>query len=188
MINKEAQSAHQIAIQIASFTYMFYLGISTAVSIRVGNAVGRGDFSSIRKASVAAVLCGLVCVVFFIGLMLSLRFFLPTLYIDEKPVQAIAASLLVIAAIFQLFDGMQAIIMGALRGMSDVTIPLVVTFVAYWIMGLPGAYLLSGVAGLGVDGIWYGLSLGLAFSAILLSIRLLIKVSASGVVKMATGT
>jgi multidrug resistance protein, MATE family len=184
-VSKEAQSAHQIAIQIASFTYMFYLGISTAVSIRVGNAVGRGDLQAIRKASVAAIFCGLVCVVAFIGLMLGLRFILPTLYIDEKPVQAIAASLLVIAAIFQLFDGMQAIIMGALRGMSDVTIPLVVTFVAYWIMGLPGAWFLSEVMGQGVDGIWYGLSLGLAFSAILLSIRLLFKSGSSGVVKVA---
>lgn len=171
-ISKEAQSAHQISIQIASFTYMFYLGISSAVSIRVGNALGRRDYGFIRKASWAAMLSGMGCVAVFITVILGLRYWLPQLYIQEPPVWEVAASLLVIAAIFQLFDGMQAIIMGALRGMSDVNIPTGITFVAYWLIGLPCAYLLSEVVGLGVEGIWYGLTLGLGFSAMLLGVRL----------------
>ncbi|MFN8396516.1 MAG: MATE family efflux transporter [Bacteroidia bacterium] len=171
-ISKEAQSAHQISIQVASFTYMFYLGISSAVSIRVGNALGRKDGSAIRLASVAAVICGLGCVVVFVSGMLALRFDLPHLYIDEVPVLEIASVLLMVAAIFQLFDGMQAIIMGALRGLSDVRVPTAITFVAYWLVGLPAAYVFSEPLGLGVEGIWYGLTTGLGFSAGLLAIRL----------------
>ncbi|MEY3442184.1 MAG: hypothetical protein RLZZ519_465 [Bacteroidota bacterium] len=172
-ISKEAQSAHQIAIQVASFTYMFYMGIAAAVSIRVGNAFGRRDFLSVRQASMAGILCGLGCVAVFVSLMLGLREYLPALYIDEALVWGIAAKLLMIAAVFQLFDGMQAIVMGALRGMMDVTLPTGITFVAYWLIGLPAAFVFVEYLGLGVEGIWYGLTIGLGFSALLLGWRLL---------------
>lgn len=171
-ISKEAQSAHQIAIQVASFTYMFYMGIAAAVSIRVGNAFGRRDYLSVRQASMAGIICGLGCVAMFISLMLGLRHVLPVLYIDDAVVWAIASGLLVIAAVFQLFDGMQAIVMGALRGMMDVSLPTGITFVAYWVIGLPVAYLFVEYLGLGVEGIWYGLTCGLGFSALLLGWRL----------------
>jgi multidrug resistance protein, MATE family len=177
-ISKEAQSAHQIAIQIASFTYMFYLGISSSVSIRVGNALGRNDAASIRRAALAAVICGLAFVLIFVNLMLGLRHSLPWLYIQEEPVVLIAAELLGIAAIFQLFDGIQAIVMGALRGMSDVMLPTGITFVAYWLLGLPGAWLFSSYLGWGVNGIWFGLTAGLGFSALLLCGRLVLKTRA----------
>lgn len=177
-ISKEAQSAHQIAIQLASFTYMFYLGISSSVSIRVGNALGRKDAASIRRATLAAVLSGIGFVVIFVSLILGLRHYLPWLYIQEEPVVLIAAQLLLVAAVFQVFDGIQAIVMGALRGMSDVLLPTVITFVAYWLIGLPGAWLFSEPLGWGVQGIWFGLTMGLGFSALLLCGRLLFKTTA----------
>jgi multidrug resistance protein, MATE family len=178
-ISKEAQSAHQIAIQIASLTYMFYMGISSATSIRVGNAMGRQDAASIRRASLAALLLGLCCVVIFVGSIMGLRHQLPWLYIQELPVVLLASQLLLIAAIFQLFDGIQAIVMGALRGMSDVMLPTGITFVAYWVIGLPAAWYFSEGLGWGVEGIWLGLTSGLAFSALLLCGRLVAHTQAS---------
>jgi MATE family multidrug resistance protein len=172
-ISKEAQSAHQIAIQIASLTYMFYMGISSAVSIRIGNALGRQDAASIRIASRAALTLGLGCVVIFVGTILGLRHQLPWLFIQEEPVVLIAAKLLLIAAVFQLFDGIQAIVMGALRGISDVVLPTGITFVAYWVIGLPGAWYFSEQMGWGVEGIWLGLTTGLCGSAFLLVGRLI---------------
>lgn len=174
-ISEQAQSAHQIAIQIASITYMFYMGISSAVSIRVGNAVGRTDMIAIRLATKAGLVAGIICVVFFISMMLGLHDLLPGLYIHEEEVVSIAGTLLMIAAIFQFFDGMQAIIMGALRGISDVNIPTGLTFVAYWVIGLPGAWFFSEILKFGVQGIWYGLTLGLGFSSLMLGLRVLFK-------------
>jgi multidrug resistance protein, MATE family len=179
-IGQEEQSAHQIAIQIAYFTYMFYLGISTAASIRVGNAVGRKDYPSLRMASIAAVGSGLGFVFLFASFILLARNHLPWLYIDEQAVCDIASRLLLIAAFFQLFDGMQSIVIGALRGVSDVRIPTAVTFIAYWVIGLPSAFLFSEVFRLGVKGIWYGLTIGLGFSAILLILRLLNRIQPKG--------
>jgi multidrug resistance protein, MATE family len=174
-ISTDAQSAHQIAIQIASTTYMFYLGLSSAASIRVGNALGRRDSDAIKRASIAALLAGLGCVLIFVSTIIGLHKFLPHLYIKELPVIEIASKLLFIAAVFQVFDGMQAIVMGALRGISDVTIPTAFTFIAYWVIGLPMAWLFSEPLGMGVEGIWYGLTFGLAFSALMLSWRLINK-------------
>ncbi len=172
-ISKEAQSAHQIAIQVASFTYMFYMGIAAAVSIRVGNALGRKDYHAVRQASMAGIVSGLGCVALFVTLMIGLRDVLPILYIKDQAVWGIASKLLMIAALFQLFDGMQAIIMGALRGMMDVTLPTGITFIAYWVIGLPTAFAFVEYVNLGVEGVWYGLTIGLGFSAILLGLRLL---------------
>jgi MATE family multidrug resistance protein len=171
-ISKEAQSAHQIAIQIASVTYMFYMGIASAVSIRVGNALGRRDFPAIKLATKAAIICGLACVVVFVSLMVGLHKVLPQLYIQEPDVILMASAMLFIAAVFQFFDGMQAIIMGVLRGISDVNVPLGITFIAYWLIGLPCAWVFSLVLDWGTQGIWYGLTLGLAFSALMLALRM----------------
>lgn len=174
-IGKDAQSAHQIAIQVASLTFMFYLGISSAASIRVGNALGRKDFPNMRRAGFAGILSGLGFIVIFVTAIILLRSWLPSLYIQERAVIEIAVPLLLIAAFFQLFDGIQSISAGILRGMADVRIPTVITFIAYWIVGLPAAYYLSEVAGMNARGIWYGLTAGLAFSAIFLTWRYLRK-------------
>ena len=104
-------------------------------------------------------------------LFVIFRDFLPALYINDEKVKSIASSLLIIAAMFQLSDGVQAVGIGILRGLTDVKIPTLVTFVSYWIVGLPTGYLLGFVLGMNVQGVWIGLFAGLTTSAILLTLR-----------------
>ena len=170
-LGAKQQAAHQIAINLASISFMAVLGISAAGSIRVGNAVGRKDIKETRRAGFTASFLG-ASIMFFSGLIfIFFRNFLPTLYINDKDVISIASSLLIIAAIFQLSDGFQAVGIGILRGLTDVKIPTAITFIAYWIVGLPVGYLLGFTFNLGVQGVWIGLLSGLTTSAILLTLR-----------------
>lgn len=164
-------AAHQIAINLASISFMAVLGISVAGSIRVGNAVGMKDISETRRAGFTASLLG-AFVMFISGVIFILfRNHLPTLYVQDDQVINYASSLLIIAALFQLSDGTQAVGIGILRGLTDVKIPTAITFIAYWIVGLPIGYLLGFTFDLGVQGVWIGLLLGLTTSAILLTLR-----------------
>ena len=164
-------AAHQIAINLASISYMAVLGISAAGGIRVGNAVGRQNIFEIRTAGFSAVLLG-ICVMFLSGtVFIIFNRFLPTLYIDNIKVIDIASSLIIVAAFFQIFDGVQAVALGVLRGLTDVKIPTIITFISYWILGLPIAYLLGFILEFGVVGIWVGLLIGLMASAIMLTLR-----------------
>ena len=170
-LGTKQQAAHQIAINLASISFMAVLGISVAGSIRVGNAVGMRDISETRRAGFTASLLG-ASVMLVSGLIFILfRNFLPTLYINDQEVISYASSLLIIASLFQLSDGTQAVGIGILRGLTDVKIPTAITFIAYWIVGLPVGYLLGFTFGLNVQGIWIGLLLGLTTSAILLTLR-----------------
>lgn len=164
-------AAHQIAINLASISFMAVLGISAAAAIRVGNAVGRQDISETRKAGFTASLIGGLIMACSGLTFILLRNFLPTLYVDDQQVISIASSLLIIAALFQISDGTQAVGIGILRGLTDVKIPTAITFIAYWIVGLPIAYLLGFIFKYGVSGVWVGLLLGLTTSAILLNLR-----------------
>jgi MATE family multidrug resistance protein len=164
-------AAHQIAINLASISFMAVLGISVAGSIRVGNAVGMKDIAETRRAGFTASLLG-ASIMFGAGVIFILfRNFLPTLYVNDEVVISYASSLLVIAALFQISDGTQAVGIGILRGLTDVKIPTAITFIAYWIVGLPVGYLLGFTFKLGVQGVWIGLLLGLTTSAILLTLR-----------------
>ena len=164
-------AAHQIAINLASISFMAALGISAAGSIRVGNAVGRQDISETRKAGFTAIFLG-ASMMFCAGIIFIIfRNLLPTFYINEKDVIEIASTLIVIAALFQLSDGTQAVGIGILRGLTDVKIPTAITFIAYWIVGLPVGYLLGFILGYGVQGVWIGLLFGLTTSGILLTLR-----------------
>jgi len=168
-------AAHQIAINLASISFMAVLGISAAGAIRVGNAVGKKDVTEVRRAGFTAIIMG-ASVMFTAGVIfISLKDFLPTLYIDDKDVIRIASSLLVIAAMFQISDGIQGVGIGVLRGLTDVKIPTLITFIAYWIIALPIAYLLGFTFNFGVQGVWVGLLLGLTASAAMLTIRFNIK-------------
>jgi len=170
-LGAKQQAAHQIAINLASISFMAVLGISAAGSIRVGNAVGQKDIQETRRAGFTASFLG-ASVMFFSGLIfIFFRNFLPTLYINDKEVISIASSLLIIAALFQLSDGFQAVGIGILRGLTDVKIPTAITFIAYWVVGLPVGYLLGFTFNLGVQGVWIGLLSGLTTSAILLTLR-----------------
>ena len=168
-------AAHQIAINLASLSFMVALGISAAATIRVGNAVGRDDRKGARNAGIAAFILSAAVMGIFGIIFIVFRWLLPTLYIDEPEVINIAASLLIIAALFQLSDGTQAVGIGLLRGLADAKIPMFITFIAYWIVGLPGGYLLGFTFGFGVQGIWFALFVALTVSAVLLSIRFMIK-------------
>ena len=150
---------------------MVVLGISMAGGIRVGNAVGEQNIKQVRMAGFSGIFLAL-CFMSFSGFVfITFRWLLPTFYIEDPNVIAIASSLLVIAALFQLSDGVQAVGIGILRGLTDVKIPTVITFIAYWIVGLPTAYLLGFILKLDVQGVWIGLLAGLTTSAVLLTLR-----------------
>lgn len=170
-IGTDELAAHQIAINLASISFMGVLGISQAASIRVGNAMGGQNIANVRKAGFTGIGLGL-SVMFFTGLtFLLLNKYLPTLYISDKNVITIASKLLIIAALFQLSDGTQAVGIGILRGLTDVKGPTIITFIAYWIISLPVGYLFGFTFHLGVEGVWIGLLIGLTVSAILLTLR-----------------
>jgi len=169
----EAQlAAHQIAINMASTTYMMATGISAAGSIRVGMAVGRKDRPAVQRAGTAAFLLsiafmGLSCILF-----LTANEWLVELYIrDNAEVVRIAATLMVIAGFFQLSDGVQVVALGVLRGIADVNVPTLLTLIAYWVVALPLSYVLAFPLGMGAQGVWIGLLLGLTVSAVLLTYR-----------------
>jgi len=168
-------AAHQIAINLASITFMVVLGISAAGGIRVGNEVGKKDIVEVRKAGFTAVIMGASIMFTFGIIFIVLNKFLPTLYIDNEDVIRIASSLIVIAALFQISDGIQGVGIGVLRGLTDVKIPTLITFIAYWVLALPIGYLFGFVFHFGVDGVWVGLLLGLTASATMLTIRFNIK-------------
>jgi MATE family multidrug resistance protein len=168
-------AAHQIAMNLASISFMFALGISAAATIRVGNAVGRKEKAATRSAGFSAIMISGSVMGCFGVLFISLRFFLPSLYINDHEVIEIAASLLIIAAGFQLSDGTQAVGVGILRGLADAKVPMIITFIAYWIIGLPGGYLLGFVFNLGVQGVWLALLIALSTSAMMLTLRFNIK-------------
>ncbi len=170
-IGSNELAAHQIAINLASISFMAVLGISQAASVRVGNAMGEQNIPNIRKAGFTAIALG-AGIMSLAGLtFILLNNFLPTLYIDDEVVVSIASRLIIIAALFQLSDGTQAVGIGVLRGLTDVKGPTIITFFAYWIISLPIAYLLAFNFNMGVDGVWIGLLIGLTVSAILLTLR-----------------
>lgn len=164
-------AAHQIALSLAAITYMMASGLSAAATIQTGHSYGKGDYLHLREFAISSY----HLVFIFMGLtglfFISLNHVLPLLYLHDQNVIRIAAPLLVIAGLFQLFDGFQVVGLGILRGMSDVKVPTLITFIAYWIIGLPIGYLLGFNFHLGPNGVWIGLLLGLAFAAVLLFIR-----------------
>lgn len=170
-IGVNALAAHQIAINLASVSYMMVSGLSTAGMIRVSNQIGRVNFKAMREAGM--VVFGMVLIFMSITglLFILMRFYLPTLYIDNDEVVTLSASLLIIAGLFQLSDGVQVAGLGVLRGMEDVRFPTLITLVAYWVIGLPLGYFLAFELGMAERGIWYGLLIGLSVTAVVLFYR-----------------
>jgi MATE family multidrug resistance protein len=166
-----ALAAHQIAMNLASISFMVAMGISSAATIRVSNAVGRQDIRGTRMAGFsAAALCALFMA--SAGLVFVLfRFLLPSFYVEDKTVIDMTASLLIIVAFFQVSDGTQAVGIGILRGMTDMKIPTLITLVAYWVMGLPSGYILAFGFDMGIFGVWYGLFISLTASGLFMMMR-----------------
>jgi MATE family multidrug resistance protein len=167
-----ALAAHQIAINLASLTYMTSAGLGAAATVRVGFFLGKRDYHNLRTSTytmlyMVLVLMG-VCAVMF----MLLRTVLPTFYVTEVEVIQLASSLLIIAGLFQLSDGVQVVCASALRGFQDVKIPSIFIFISYWVIGLPMGYCLSVPWGVGPMGIWLGLLIGLTFVAVAMYLRL----------------
>ena len=164
-------AAHQVAINLASMTYMMASGISAAAAIRSGNYFGAKNYAMLRLSAISSYHIVLILMSFTAIIFAFANHLIPWIYTSDKSVIIIAAQLLLIAALFQLFDGAQVVGLGVLRGIGDVTIPACITFIAYWIIGLPVGYFLGIKLSLGASGIWYGLTLGLMVASILLYFR-----------------
>jgi len=165
------QAAHQVAINLAAITYMMASGVSAAATIRSGNNFGKSNFAYLRLSAISSYHIVLLFMSITAVLFMLFNEQLPRLYSNDNGVIAIAAGLLLLAALFQLFDGAQVVGLGILRGMGDVNIPTLITFAAYWIFGLPVGYFLGIYLGYGVYGIWMGLTGGLLIASILLFYR-----------------
>ena len=170
-------AAHSVALSLAGVTYMGATGIAAAATVRVGNELGKQDYQELKKAGYSALILVIVYMSITAITFVLLRFYLPTFYIKEIEVIKMASTLLLIAAFFQLSDGIQVVGLGALRGMGDVIAPTIAVLVAYWAIGLPLGYWMAFPIGLGIgiEGVWYGLSLGLLCVSIFLFIRFKIK-------------
>jgi MATE family multidrug resistance protein len=165
------QAANQIAMKLASTTFMVAVGVGVAATVRIGNQKGMGDYINLRRIAFSNhILITLIMGVFAI-LFLLLNHILPWGFTQNKEVVDLAANLLIIAAFFQMSDGLQAVLLASLRGIQDVWIPSVLTFIAYWVIGFPVSYYLGLQTDLKTTGIWIGLSLGLTSSAIMLFLR-----------------
>ena len=171
MLGTNPQAANQIALNLVSMTFMVAVGLGVTSTIRVGNQKGIGDFHALRRVAISnMMLVFLIEAVFAVGFIL-LKDLLPTIYIDNAEVIMLAAQLLIVAALFQLSDGLQVVILGGLRGLQDVKIPSLICFIAYWIIGFPISWFLGKEENFGSMGIWFGLLAGLTASALMLYFR-----------------
>jgi MATE family multidrug resistance protein len=160
-----ALAAHQIAINLATISYMTTSGLGAAATIRIGSYLGKRDIPTLRTAGFTLINMALVIMLVWGIAFIVWRYELPALYISDPDVIGLAAPLLIIAGLFQLSDGMQVVCAGALRGLKDVKVPSLLIFVAYWIIGLPLGYWFSFALGYGAMGIWIGLLIGLTVTA-----------------------
>jgi len=179
-LGKNHQAANQIALNLSSITFMVAIGLSVTAMIRVGNQKGLQNFKELRRIAISIFLLGLSFAFVFALFFLAFHKVLPNIYLDlddvnnfkdNSEVVKIAAKLLLAAAIFQLSDSIQVTVLGALRGLQDVKIPTLITFVAYWLIGFPISYFLGKEEAYASFGIWLGLLVGLTAAAIMLYIR-----------------
>lgn len=171
LLGTNPQAANQIALNLASMTFMIAVGLGVTATIRVGNQKGLHHYKELRRiARSVFLLVFIIEAIFAVGFIL-LKDWLPTFYIDNVEVVLLSAQLLIVAALFQLSDGMQVVILGALRGLQDVKVPTAICFVAYWIIGFPVSWYFGKAENMGSMGIWMGLLAGLTASALMLYFR-----------------
>jgi len=179
-LGKNSQAANQIALSLASATFMFAMGLSVTAMIRVSNQKGLKDYKKLVVVARSIFLLAIIIEIIFAICFVLFHQYLPHLFlnmeknalvIDNEEVIAIAAQLLLVAAVFQISDGIQVVVLGALRGLQDVKIPMYITFAAYWVVGFPVSYYLGKHTELKATGIWIGLLAGLTVAAVFLYIR-----------------
>ena len=180
VLGKNPQAANQIALNLASMTFMIAMGLSVAAMVRVGNQKGLKNFVELRRIALSIFLLTFIIDAIFAGFFWAFKDWLPSIYLDvndvanmtdNMEVMTIAAQLLLVAAVFQISDGIQVVVLGALRGLQDVIIPTLLTFISYWIIGFPVSYYLGLHTEFESTGIWIGLLAGLTAASILLYIR-----------------
>jgi MATE family multidrug resistance protein len=175
-----SQSANQIAQQMASLTFMVFIGFGVAATVRVGNQKGKKDFVEMKRIAKSIFLQVFLFELFFTAVLIIFRYQLPWIYLDNnyadpqkiaeaEQVYDLAVKLLIVAGLFQISDGFQVVLQGALRGLQDVIYPFFITFIAYWLIGLPISLYMSQTHG--AMGIWYGLLTGLSVAALMLFVR-----------------
>jgi MATE family multidrug resistance protein len=179
-IGKTSQAANQIALSLASMTFMFAMGLSVVSMIKISNQRGLNDYKQLVIVARSIFLLAILIEILFAIMFVALHQILPYLFLnmenqtqllDNTEVVTIAAKLLLVAAVFQISDGIQVVVLGALRGLQDVKIPMYITFVAYWIVGFPISYYLGIHTDLKAVGVWIGLLAGLTAAAIFLYLR-----------------
>ena len=177
VLGKNPQAANQIALNLASMTFMVAIGLSVAAMIRVGNQKGLKNYVELRRIAFSIFILTILIETVFALVFMLLNKELPKMYLDVNDVQnmadnaqviSLASKLLLVAAVFQISDGLQVVALGALRGMQDVRIPTLMTFIAYWLIGFPICYFLGKEDVYGSVGIWIGLLAGLTASAVML--------------------
>jgi multidrug resistance protein, MATE family len=170
-IGTTTQAAHQIAINLATVSYMTTAGLAAAATIRVSYFLGKKDFSNLRTAAYTLLVMAIAMMTAWAVLFIFGRHWLPGLYVESNEVIGIASVLLIIAGLFQISDGTQVVCVAALRGLQDVKIPSLFIFVSYWIIGLPLGYWLAFKGGYGASGVWLGLLIGLTLTALAMYAR-----------------
>jgi MATE family multidrug resistance protein len=165
-------AAHQVALNLASLTFMVPVGISSAASVLVGHAVGRGDADDVRRSSMAAILLGAAFMSLAAVAFISFPAFLARLYSESAEVLRLVVLLLPIAGVFQVFDGIQVVSLGVLRGLGDTRVPMIVSILGFWCLGIPVSLWLAFGRDLGAVGLWWGLVVGLAATAVFLIARI----------------
>lgn len=169
-------AAHQIAISLAATTYLAAGGLASAATIRLSTLIGAGKFEEMRRAGFSTFLMAAMFMFVTAILFILLRNYLPLIFVNEREVIELASGLIIIASLFQMFDGTQVVGLGALRGLKDVKIPTLTALMAYWCVGIPTGYTLAFVFGYGAYGVWIGYLVGLGTAAVLLFFRF-VKVS-----------
>lgn len=164
-------AGHQVALNLASLSFMVPMGVASAAAVLVGNAIGRGDMPEARRAAWAAMVGGVSFMASSAALMLAVPELFARIYTSDAAVAAVAASLLPIAGVFQVFDGIQVVSIGILRGAGDTRAPMLVNLLGYWVLGLPVSWWLGLRLAQGPEGLWWGLTIGLIIVAGILVLR-----------------
>ncbi|TVQ65543.1 MAG: MATE family efflux transporter [Balneolaceae bacterium] len=170
-ISTLAVAGHQVAINFAAMMFMIPFGLSVAISARVGNAAGRNKPAEARFRGFVGVGVASLIMLFTATVILLFPYQIVSIYTSDSDVTAVAVQLLFMAAVFQLSDGLQVSGFGALRGLKDTTVPMIVNLIAYWLIGIPVAYYLGFGLGFGAPGLWGGLIAGLTVAGILHNLR-----------------